>query len=117
MRPSPVMVAPDMPGVPCSILPSGLMTTSSADQLIDDEADALVADAENHHVTFALLFLSGVMDQPALEVEQRQRLVAHDHHFLTVDDVGTRQVRWKISLTLTSGKANAGCQASPSASA
>lgn len=58
-------------------------------------------------MTFALLFLSGVMDQPALEVEQRQRLVAHDHHFLTVDDVGTRQVRWKISLTLTSGKANA----------
>lgn len=44
-------------------------------------------------MTFALLFLSGVMDQPALEVEQRQRLVAHDHHFLTVDDVGTRQVQ------------------------
>ncbi|MNF33930.1 hypothetical protein D3C84_147610 [compost metagenome] len=36
--------------------------------------------------------MSGGADQPALEVEQRQCLVPHDHHFLAVHHVGARQV-------------------------
>src|SRR3990167_4668392 len=62
------------------------------DQLIDDETDALAADRENHHMTLALLLMGSATDQPALEVEQRQCLVAHDHHFLAIDHVGARQV-------------------------
>src|ERR1700759_1431761 len=40
-----------------------------ADQLIDDEADPLGAHRKDHHMAFALLFVSGGTDQPALEVE------------------------------------------------
>src|SRR6218665_3460710 len=63
-----------------------------AHQLIDDKADTLGAHGENHHMAFVLLFVLGTADQPALEVEQRQRLVTHNHHFLAVHHVGARQV-------------------------
>ena len=60
--------------------------------MIDHKADALGAHRKNHHMPFALLFMGRRGHQPALEVEQWQRLVPHDHHFLAVDHIGARQV-------------------------
>ena len=93
MRPSPVIVAPDMPGVPCSIFPKGLIYHFFlTNQLIDDKADALSTDGQDYHMPLTLFFMCCRVDQPALEVKQRQGLVAHDNHFLAIDHIGARQV-------------------------
>lgn len=62
-------------------------------QLVDDETDALGADRQDHHVSLTLLFVGRTRHQPALEIEQRQGLVADDHHFLAIHDIGARQVK------------------------